>query len=90
MKDITTKNWGKAQINIKGYGNSLLESKPEEFHLKEDGAKDGSPSLAIVMTGPVVDVVGQISIKMLAEALNELGYKLEKKYVEKGTDLFGL
>lgn len=57
--------------------NRLIQMKPVEIHHKADGAKDGGPSFAIIMTSPVMDpVVGQISVKMLNEGLEEIGYKI--------------
>jgi hypothetical protein len=80
MKDIIIANWGTNQIaltNIRG------EYKPVEIHLKEDGTKDNTPSFAIVMEKPkplgITDrIFGQVSLKMLNEALNELGYEIIK------------
>lgn len=73
MEDILTRNWGKKLIIMP---DNAIQMRPTEIHLKENGAKNNKPSLCIVMEipGQVPKVYGQISIAMLNEALNELGY----------------
>lgn len=79
MKDIKTYNAGTGQIKI---DEPAIIMRPVELHLKVDGAKDNTPSLAFVFALGTVrvtpSVVGEISVKMLNEALGELGYKIEK------------
>lgn len=76
MKDIITKNFGIDPIAIEG---PAFELRPTEFYLKEDGAKDNKPSLCIVLSSELSahKIYGQISVKMLNRALNELGYELK-------------
>lgn len=77
-KDIYTKNWGTDKIGIDPEGGPLIEFRPTELHLKEDGARDDKPSFSIVMIRPPAlgKAVGQISLAMLNEALAELGYEI--------------
>ena len=55
--------------------------RPVQIHLKEDGAIDDKPSLAIVMIGNDGHSVafGQISVEMMNEGLADIGYKLVKE-----------
>jgi hypothetical protein len=76
MTDIKIFNWGLQKIRIRG---NLLELRPTEIHLKEDGSIKSEPSFAIVLTHPEKPeekVFGQISLKMLTEAMDELGYMI--------------
>ena len=75
-KDIYTKNWGKNPIILSGVNMELI---PKQLHLKEDGDLYNKPSICIVMSGNhhnLPTVYGQVSIRMLNEALNELGYQI--------------
>lgn len=81
MKDILTKNWGTARISF--LDRESIEIRPTEIHLKEDGSRENGSSLAIVLSVPnqpqLPIIVGQISIKILNEALGELGYQITTK-----------
>lgn len=48
---VTGHNWGTGRIQL-DKGNFLLEFRPVEVHLKEDGSLDNEPSLCIVMVRP--------------------------------------
>jgi hypothetical protein len=55
-----------------------LEFQPYEIHHKVDATTDNGPGFCIVMTNGILNVYGQISLKMMNEALNSIGYKIEK------------
>ena len=56
-------------------GKIVMEGRPTELHLKEDGDKEDKPSFAIVIEDSNGNkVIGQVSLKMLSVALHELGY----------------
>lgn len=80
-KDFIGINHGKKQINLNRH-RRVAEFKPVEIHLKEDGSIDDGASFAIVMSNLyeqlLVDVYGQISLKMFNEGLKDIGYKIEK------------
>lgn len=69
-------NWGDGIIAIKG---PAVEYRPTELHFKANGARDGTPSLCIVLVHPSVKLkaYGQFTLRELNEALGELGYKIE-------------
>lgn len=69
-------NHGKGQIDLQHLGPSALELRPSEIHLKENGSTSNEPSFAIVLEGGPLKVYGQVSLKMLNEALGELGYTI--------------
>jgi len=78
-KPFTAFNHGTNQIDVKHLGKIKM-MLPTEIHYKEDGSITNGPSFAIVLTSPVdIPVVGQISLKMLNDGLNELGYEIVKK-----------
>ena len=79
MKDFKTIDHGTDKMDMRGLGYAV-QVRPTELHHKSDGAKDDSPSFAIVMQGRnMAPVVGQISLKMLNEAMEELGYSIIHK-----------
>lgn len=52
---------------------------PIEIHLKENGTIDEKPSLSIIMKDiDGIRVVGEISLKMLNEGLEDVGYQITK------------
>lgn len=54
------------------------ECRPIEIHHKSDGAADDTPLFCIVMVdGFNRHFYGQISLKMLNEGLEEIGYKIK-------------
>lgn len=71
-------NHGKNKIQLEG--NRFLHAKPIEIHLKEDGDINNEPSFAIVMEHVafihITFIVGEISLKMLNEGLEDIGYKI--------------
>lgn len=75
-----TKNWGKGKVGLTApAGCKVRELRPTELHLKEDGAIGDRPSITIVLTPHPSEhekIFGQISVDMLNEAFNELGYML--------------
>jgi hypothetical protein len=78
MSDILTRNFGTGPIEIKGPATEL---RPTELYLKENGAIGDTASFAIVLTDPFMPstrVFGQLTLVMLNEALNELGYRVVK------------
>ncbi len=83
MEDIFTKvhSHGIGAIDLRHLPSDAVHMRPTELHLKEDGAKNNTPSFCIVMEDKPHDLCayGQISLNMLTEALDELGYKIIKK-----------
>ena len=80
MKPFKGINHGTAQINLMHLGKAV-QMLPIEIHLKEDGDLEGNPSFAIVSKYPeavIPAVVSQISLKMLNEGLNDIGYEIKK------------
>lgn len=77
-KDIKTVNHGTGMIDIDPapVAKHVVQGMPTELHLKENGTLSNGPSLAIVIETHNRRVIGQISIDMFNEALNELGYKI--------------
>lgn len=58
----------------------LKMMRPVEIHHKQDGSVKDEPSFAIVMTSPFSSpVVGEISLEMLNDGLNEIGYEIIRK-----------
>lgn len=69
-------NHGTGPIKLSG---PVLELRPTEIHLKEDGAVGDTPSVAIVMSNLSKRfVMGQLSLKMWNEGLKDIGYKIVK------------
>ncbi|KKM25137.1 hypothetical protein LCGC14_1597930 [marine sediment metagenome] len=74
-------NHGKGQIDFKVIGQSrpLVQLLPTSIHLKEEGAVDGGPSVAIVMQDSLgTAAFGQLSLNMWNEGLKDIGYKIVK------------
>ena len=70
--DLTIRVWRAGQ-QVEPDRRVTGRVKPVEFHLKEDGALDNRPSLAIVLvTGQGDAVVGEISLAMLEPVLQML------------------
>lgn len=77
-KDFIGINHGKKVIEI-GSEFRIVQLKPTEIHLREDGDIDNNPSVAIVMEnafGPIA--FGQLSLKMWNEGLADVGYEIVK------------
>ncbi len=80
MDKLRTYNHGTGliQTDMKGIVK-LTQGMPTELHLKEDGTLDNKPSFAVVIEDLNRNkVIGQISLRMLKQALNELGYDVVK------------
>lgn len=69
-------NFGKESIEIGPVNN---EMKPTLICLKEDGAIGDKPSLAILFESYGKKFIGQVSVDMFNEGLDDIGYKLVKK-----------
>ncbi len=79
MKDFMTKDHGKKEVNLRHLRNVIGEFMPAELHHKADGDVNDEPSFTLVFKGTAgYHIYGQISLRMLSEGLEELGYKLEK------------
>jgi hypothetical protein len=77
-KFVKGTNVGTDKIILKGY-STIVEVRPVEIFLKEDGAIGDKPSFAIVMTGLMgTAVFGQLSLETWNEALKDVGYKIVK------------
>jgi len=79
-KDFKAINHGTGQIDLSHLAAfNPIQMRPVELHLKEDGTVDDKPSFGIVMTDRTGRVVfGEISLKMLREGFQELGYDICK------------
>lgn len=75
---LTVTNHGTGKIAIVTDTESVIETDLTHLHLKEDGTVDDKPSLAFESIVPGYIFVSQISLKMLNDALNELGYQITK------------
>ena len=73
-------NHGKGKISINlaslARNKNLVQAIPTSIHLKENGAKDGGPSVAIVMESRGGTAFGQLSLEMWNEGLKDIGYKI--------------
>jgi hypothetical protein len=59
--------------------NGIAEMRPIEIHLKENATYDDKPGFTIVMADRYGRVgYGQVSLKMLNEALKDIGYEMKK------------
>lgn len=68
---------GKMMINGE---HGFIFAKPIELHLKRDGSIEDKESFAIVMeVFTKQKIVGEISLKMLNEAFEDVGYKIVEK-----------
>jgi hypothetical protein len=86
MDKLVVQNWGMGPIKVASPFSLVTpvgQMVPTELHLKEDGDKDDKPSFLIVFDAPIESpmyrVVGHISLRMLTQALDELGYTLTAK-----------
>lgn len=72
-------NHGKGQIDLRHHG-AMRRMLPVEIHLKEDGSIKDEPTFCIIMTAPLeTTVLGEISLEMLNEGLDDIGYEIRKK-----------
>ena len=78
-KPFMAEDVGKGPIDVR-YLGSTAQYRPTKIIHKADGAVDNGPSFCIVMEHLVrMPVVGQVSLKMLNEALADIGYEIVKK-----------
>lgn len=79
-KEFKAFNHGTGPIVLAQHNNNLvMQAKPTELHLKENGTLNNGPSFAIVMEDYYRNrIIGQVSLDMLKEALNEIGYDIVK------------
>lgn len=92
-KDLKTYNVGKELFDLrKPEYKGMMQYKPVEIYHKEDGSKEDKPCFLFIMRdcstflNPKHPVCAQVSLKMLNEAMQELGYEirpLEKVQPEK-------
>lgn len=85
-KDFEAENVGTGPIgiNLKEYGlvAGVIDIMPVKLFLKEDGAKDNGPVIAIFnLASGGLGLISQISLKMLNEGLADIGYELIKKEI---------
>lgn len=79
---MKTKKVGKAPFVFSG---NVVQMTPTELLMKDNGsiAEDGSDreAFCVVLTHPELDtkVIGQLSLKTLTDALDELGFQVLKK-----------
>ncbi len=61
--------------------HNAIAARPTEIHYKSDGAVGDKPSFAIVMEPriPHIKIVGELSLEMLNNALQEIGYEIKKQ-----------
>ena len=79
IKDFTAYNHGKGVIDLRDIG-SATQMMPTEIHLKEDGSLDNKPSFTIILEHPLKKpVYGQITLEMLNDGLEDIGYKMVKQ-----------
>lgn len=76
MREMKTKNCG---TNSLMFHDSVIEMRPTELHMKEDGSIDDKPSFCFVAELRMSPhrVIMQVSLRMLNEAMNELGYEIK-------------
>jgi DNA primase len=79
MKPFTGHNHGRDKILLELDPATTLAARPIEVHIKQNGALDEGPSLAIVMKIPGdkgFHVYGEISIDMFNKGLADIGYQI--------------
>lgn len=75
---------GTDNVDLRSLGGMRL-MRPVEIHHKADGSLKNEPSFTIVMKGSLdFMVAGEISLEMLNEGLNEIGYQIIKESNERG------
>lgn len=75
-------NHGTGKVDLTDKGSKMLELRPTEVHLKEDGTTDDKPTLTFILQGTKhipMCVYGQIGIDMLNEGLADIGYEIIPK-----------
>jgi hypothetical protein len=71
-------NVGKGVIDLREYP-SAYQLRPTRIYLKENGAINDQPSFGILMEHPTQQVLGQLSLNMLNDGLNDVGYTIRKQ-----------
>jgi hypothetical protein len=79
-KEFIGINHGIKAINLRNKGR-ILQMRPTEIHLKENGSAKNEPSFAILLEPKDLPfkILGQISLEMFNEGLNDIGYEIVKK-----------
>ena len=77
VNDIETIDWGTGHVDLRD--RVVVEMRCDRIHLKRDGSLNDGPVLTFELAGlRKVHVVHQVSVEMLNEALNELGFELKR------------
>jgi hypothetical protein len=74
-------NVGNGFIDLREYP-SAYQLRPTRVYLKEDGAINNQPSFAFLMEHPTdyqPKVLGQLSLAMLNDGLNDIGYTIRSQ-----------
>lgn len=72
-------NHGKGLVDLRKHGKMQM-MMPIEIHLKEDGSFKNEPTLTMVMIQlDTTPVCGEISLEMLNDGLNDIGYEIVRK-----------
>lgn len=69
---------GNNKIDLSHLQGRAFEFRPVEIHHKADDSVKDQPSFTIVMKHGYSNVYGQISLEMLNEALQDIGYRVIK------------
>lgn len=75
MSDFLLKVWKEGEpINLSHYQKDYLcELRPDEAHIKPDGANDNSPSLCLVLRNSIGKIyTAQISARMFMPTMKKL------------------
>jgi hypothetical protein len=73
-------NVGTGKIDLSHHQLGLTMMRSVEIYCKEDGSVKDEPTFSIVMTSPFSKpVFGEISLEMLNEGLNEIGFEIIRK-----------
>lgn len=85
MKDIKTFHHGDNPIAIDSEGAPVIQFRPVELHVNNNGSTTNEPIFAIIGIKPPVTgkALMQVSLRMLNEAMQELGYEIipKRKYM---------
>ena len=78
MKDFTGFNLGTDPLIVQN--QNVVQLKPTQIYLHEQGSITNEPSFSILMTHPTADIgaIGQLSLEMWNEGLKDVGYKIVK------------
>ncbi len=75
-------DWGTEKIDLRHLENPII-ARPTEIHHKADGGKSDDPSFTIIMRAdaagfPPREIYGEVTLRMLNEALGEIGYEIRR------------